>query len=138
MSPIVDQFWIGNIHSKVTYSNESTKFKVIIPMSRIPINQFLNTFFPTVILWMFGYSTLLIDPTETGFGNRFAGSGTAVLVIATLITAVKSDLPKTAYMKLIDIWFLWHVLSVFLVIVCHIVLDGLRKNIQNRNEEKSV
>ena len=103
-------------------------------MDRIPTNQMLTTFFPTVILWLFGYSTLLVDPTENGFDNRFAGSGTALLVIATLISAAKSDLPKTAYMKLIDIWFLWHVLSVFLVIVCHIVLDGLRKNIQNRNE----
>ena len=131
---IIDQFSIEKIYRKATYSNKSTEFKVIIQMGRIPTNQMLTAFFPTVILWMFGYSTLLIDPTETGFGNRFAGSGTAVLVIATLITAVKSDLPKTAYMKLIDIWFLWHVLSVFLVIVCHIVLDGLRKNIQNRNE----
>ena len=131
---IIDQFSIEKIYRRAAYSNKSTEFKVIIQMGRIPTNQMLTAFFPTVILWMFGYSTLLIDPTETGFGNRFAGSGTAVLVIATLITAVKSDLPKTAYMKLIDIWFLWHVLSVFLVIVCHIVLDGLRKNIQNRND----
>ena len=102
-------------------------------MSRIAINQFLNTFFPTVILWLFGYSTLFIDPTENGFDNRFAGSGTALLVIATLITAVKSDLPKTAYMKFIDLWFSWHVLAVFLVIVCHIALDRINKNLKNQN-----
>ena len=107
-------------------------------MGRIPTNQMLTAFFPTVILWMFGYSTLLIDPTETGFGNRFAGSGTAVLVIATLITAVKSDLPKTAYVKFIDIWFSWHVLAVFLVIVCHIFLDRVRKSSQNGNQNQDV
>ena len=138
--PIVDQFWIGNIQSKATYSNESTKFKVIIPMNRIPINQFLNTFFPTVILWLFGYSTLFIKPNDNGFDNRFMGSGTALLVIATLITSVKSDLPKTAYMKFIDIWFLWHVMFVFTIIVYHIVLDLIRKKLdsQNENDDKVV
>ena len=99
---IIDQFSIGNIHSEATYSNASTELKVIIPMSRIAINQFLNTFFPTVILWLFGYSTLFIEPNENGFANRFMGSGTALLVMATLINAVKGDLPKTAYMKFID------------------------------------
>ena len=107
-------------------------------MDRIPTNQMLTTFFPTVILWLFGYSTLLIDPTENGFDNRFAGSGTALLVIATLITAVKSDLPKTAYMKFIDLWFSWHVLAIFLVIICHIALDRVRKNLQGRNEIQDV
>ena len=109
---------------------------VIISMSRIPTNQFLNTFFPTVILWLFGYSTLFIEPNENGFDNRFMGSGTSLLVIATLINAVKSDLPKTAYTKFIDIWFLWHVLSVFTIIIYHIVLDRIRKNLEGKNENE--
>ena len=104
-------------------------------MSRIPTNQFLNTFFPTVILWMFGYSSLFIEPNETGFGNRFTGAGTALLVIATLINAVKSDLPKTAYIKFIDIWFLWHVVCVFLIIVCHIVINRVRKRLESQQNE---
>ena len=133
---IIDQFSIGNIQSMVSYSNESAKFTVIIPMSRIPTNQFLNTFFPTVILWLFGYSTLFIEPNENGFDNRFMGSGTSLLVIATLINAVKSDLPKTAYTKFIDIWFLWHVLSVFVIIVYHIFLDRIRKNFENLIKNK--
>ena len=132
---IVDQFKIGDIRGDVTNSNDSTKFTVIIPMSRIPTNQFLNTFFPTVILWLFGYSSLFIEPNETGFGNRFTGSGTSLLVIATLINAVKSDLPKTAYIKFIDIWFLWHVVCVFLIIVCHIVINRIRKRLESQQNE---
>ena len=133
---IVDQFSIGNIYSEVTYSNSSTQFIVIIPMRRIAINQFLNTFFPTVILWLFGYSTLFIEPDENGFNNRFMGSGTALLVVATLINAVKSDLPKTAYTKFIDIWFLWHVLSVFVIIVYHIVLDRIRYSLEKQTKKE--
>ena len=133
---ITDQFSIGIISSRVTSSNTSTKFIVNIPMSRIAIEQFLSTFLPTVILWSFGYSTLFIDPNENGFDNRFMGSGTALLVIATLINAVKGDLPKTAYMKFIDIWFLWHVLSAFTIILSHIVLDRIRKTLENQKKIK--
>ena len=64
------------------------------------------------------------------------GSGTALLVIATLINAVKTDLPQTAYTKFIDIWFLWHVLAVFVIIVYHIVLDRIRKNLEKQTPKK--
>ena len=38
--------------------------------------------------------------------------------------------------KFIDIWFLWHVLSIFIVIVYHIVLDRIRKTLENRKKIK--
>ena len=128
---IISQFSIGTISSKVVNSNKSSNFTITIPMTRISTNQLLNTFFPTCILWLFGYSTLFICPNENGFGHRFMGSSTALLVIATLINVVKSDLPKTAYVKFIDFWFLWHVVTVFLMIVYHIVLDRIRKKLEN-------
>ena len=133
----VDQYAIGKISSLVTNVNDSTRLDIIIPMRRLPTNQFLNTFFPTVILWLFGYSTLFIEPSELGFNNRFMGAGTALLVIATLINAVKSDLPKTSYMKFIDVWFLWHVVSVFAIIAYHIVLDRVRSFLEQRSEVMS-
>ena len=86
---IIDQFSIGEFRSETTYSNTSTKFIVYVNMSRLPINQFLNTFLPTVVLWLFIYATLFIHPNENGFNNRFMGSGTALLIIATLIKIVK-------------------------------------------------
>ena len=134
---IIDQYAIGKISSFVTSINDSARFNIVMPMKRIPTNQFLSTFFPSVILWLFGYSTLFIEPTEQGFENRFMGSGTALLVIATLINAVKSDLPKTSYMKFIDIWFLWHVVSVFAIIVYHIVLERMRSYLEKATEAEN-
>ena len=131
---IIDQFKIGKMSSQVTNVKHATRLNIIIPMKRIPTNQFLNTFFPTVILWLFGYSTLFIEPTELGFNNRFMGAGTALLVIATLINAVHNDLPKTSYMKFIDIWFLWHVVSVFAIIIYHIVIERLRSFWEGKTE----
>ena len=134
---IIDQYAIGEMSSVVNSINDSARFHIVMPMTRIPTNQFLSTFFPSVILWLFGYSTLFIEPTEVGFNNRFMGSGTALLVIATLITAVKSDLPKTSYMKFIDIWFLWHVVSVFAIIVYHIILERRRRYLETATEAEN-
>ena len=134
---IIDQYAIGEMSSVVNSTNDSARFNIVMPMKRIPTNQFLSTFFPSVILWLFGYSTLFIEPTEVGFNNRFMGSGTVLLVIATLITAVKSDLPKTSYMKFIDIWFLWHVVSVFAIIVYHIILERMRSYLETATKAEN-
>lgn len=105
-------------------------------MTRIFTNQLLNTFIPSFILWLFGYATLFIVPDEDGFGNRFMGSGTALLVIATLLNAINGDLPKTSYMKFIDLWFLWHIVSTLAIIIWHIILDGIRTDIESECEDK--
>ena len=108
--------------------NHSTKYVIIIPMTRVFTNQLLTMFIPTFILWLFGYATLFIVPDEDGFANRFMGAGTALLVIATFLNAINSELPKTSYLKYIDLWFLWHVISIFAMIVYHIILDRMRRN----------
>ena len=127
---IIGQYAIENINAMVNNTKKSSRLIIVIPMSRMATNQILSTFSPTFVLWLFGYSTMFIDPTENGFNNRFMGAATALLVIATLIATVKSDLPKTAYMKFVDIWFLWHVVSVFTIIVYHIILSRIRANLE--------
>ena len=107
----------------INNQNCSSRLQIVIPVARIPTNQLLSTFFPTGILWLFGYSTLFIDTSDTS--DRFMGAGTALLVIATLLNSINGDLPKTSYLKLIDLWFLWHITNVFGMIISvfwHIVL----------------
>ena len=122
----VGQFLIGDMTNSVRNTNDSTRNIVSIRLTRLYANQIITTFIPTLILWFFGYITLFIEPDEDGFSDRFMGAGTALLVTVTLLNAVNNDLPKTSYMKYIDLWFMWHVISVFLMIAYHIVLDRLR------------
>ena len=53
------------------------------------------------------------------------GSATMILVLATWISVISGDLPKTSYIKPIDIWFVWHVTTTFAIVIYHIVLDRL-------------
>ena len=59
--------------------------------------------------------------------DRFMGAGTALLVIVTLLNAINADLPKTSYMKFIDMWFVWHVICTFFMICYHIWIGRLLK-----------
>ena len=105
-------------------------------MKRIFTNQLLTAFIPTIILWLYGYSTLFIDPDR--HIDRFMGAGTALLVVATLLNAINGDLPKTSYMKYIDLWFIWHVISIFLMIVYHVSLGRLQKYIEMPKDDEVI
>ena len=126
---IIDQFSISDIDSSIEHTNKSTTYTIIFHVIRNYTNQLLNTFIPTLILWLFGYSTLFIEINK--FSDRFIGAGTSLLVIATLFAAISNDLPKTSYMKLIDIWFLWHNISILTIILYHIVLNKLQVYLEN-------
>ena len=127
-SSIVHQFLIGDVESKIEKTNDFTKYIIIIPMNRIFTGQILNTFIPTFILLCFGYSTIFIDTLYPN--DRFIGSGTALLVMVTLLNSVTNELPITSYMKYIDIWFAWHLFSIFSIILFHVTLGRLHKYFQ--------
>ena len=132
----VHQFSIGRIKSNINNTDESTKFIITVPMMRIVTNQLLNKFIPTFLLWLFGYATIFIDLDN--FSDRFMGSATALLVMATLLNSINADLPKTSYMKLIDLWFLWHVVSLFAILIYHIVIDRVCNHLEAKTTKSEV
>ena len=128
----VGQFSIGKMETIINNTKEYTTYTIIIPMNRIFTNQILTTFIPTLILWLYGYSTMFIDPDC--YIDRFRGAGTALLVVATFFNAIHGDLPQTSYVKLIDLWFVVHVISIFLMIAYHVVLGRLKKYFEKQLE----
>ena len=92
-------------------------------MKRIYTNQILWAFIPSSILWLYGYSTLFISHTR--HIDRFRGTGTALLAVVMLLNVINSNLPSTSYVKYIDLWFLWHVASIFFMIIYHILIGRL-------------
>ena len=123
---IVDQFAIGVMTSKIDTNQHSTKLTLSISLRRIPTNHLLKTIIPTLLLCLLGYSTLFVDIRRPG--DRFMGAVTIMLVLATWINVIGSDLPKTSYMKLVDLWFVWHVIMTFIIIIYHIFLDRISTN----------
>ena len=125
---IVDQFKIESVTSEVQNTDEHTKYTFEIVFERVFTRQILKTFIPSFLFWILGYSTIFLDIDQSG--DRFAGSVTVMLVLVSLLDIVNGDLPETSYMKLIDLWFLWHIGMGFGVTIYHIVLRIITRDIQ--------
>ena len=126
-APHISPFTIGETIQNITATHEAARYTFQIQMVRNNRNQVLTIFVPTVVLWLFGYSTLLVDVDNSS--DRFIGAGTSLLVILTLINAISNELPKTSYVKHIDIWFSWHLTTNFVIIAYHIFLDRVMKHL---------
>lgn len=52
---------------------------------------------------------------------------TTLLVLYTLFNHTSDDLPDTAYIKMIDVWFLHCISILFIIIIIHVVVEHLDK-----------
>ena len=63
-----------------------------------------------------------------------------MLVLTTIFIDVSNSLPKTSYLKMIDVWLLFNLLQPFVVVLTHTYMDILRPEDedQTRFDKKSV
>ncbi|XP_076061383.1 uncharacterized protein LOC143037151 [Oratosquilla oratoria] len=92
-----------------------------VPFARRLGYALLNIYTPSLILLIIAYSTLFfrLDIFEV----RIMTALTSLLVMATLFSQVSDSLPKTSYFKMVDVWLLFCIISTFLVIIFHIIID---------------
>ena len=48
-------------------------------------------------------------------------------MLSTLFAQVSDSLPKTSYLKLMDIWFLFSIVYSFMIIILHVLIDYFHK-----------
>ena len=51
-----------------------------------------------------------------------------MLVLTTMFINVSNNLPKTSYMKMVDVWLLFNLLYPFIVVLLHTYMDTLRND----------
>ena len=66
---------------------------------------------------------------------------TCMLVLTTIFIDVSNNLPKTSYMKMIDVWLLFTLLQPFVVVLINTYMDTLReedekKELEGQNAKK--
>ena len=57
-----------------------------------------------------------------------------MLVLTTIFIDVSNNLPKTSYMKMVDVWLPFNLLQPFFVVLMHTYMDTLRED--NEEEHK--
>ena len=52
-----------------------------------------------------------------------------MLVLTTMFINVSNNLPKTSYVKMIDIWLIFNLLLPFIEVLVHTYMDSLRSDV---------
>ncbi|XP_068230941.1 uncharacterized protein [Palaemon carinicauda] len=98
-----------------------------------------NTYIPTTLLVIICYLTLFFDLND--FTDRVMVSLTSLLVLSSLFTQTSQSIPKTAYLKLIDLWFVVIIIFVFVIVLVLVIIESLRlkeqKNLKESDPPKS-
>ena len=53
---------------------------------------------------------------------------TSLLVLVTLFISVSNSLPRTSYVKLIDVWLIFNLLVPFIDVLLHTIIDVIRND----------
>ncbi|XP_042876519.1 uncharacterized protein LOC122256115 [Penaeus japonicus] len=83
-----------------------------------------NAFVPSMFMVFICYLTLLFDLAD--FQDRIMVSLTSLLVLASLFSQTSQSIPKTAYLKHIDVWYIVLITIDFFIIVILVVIENLR------------
>ena len=60
-----------------------------------------------------------------------------MLVLTTIFIDVSNNLPKTSYMKMVDVWLLFSLLLPFTVVLNHTYMDTLRQEEEEKATKQS-
>ncbi|XP_071547976.1 uncharacterized protein [Panulirus ornatus] len=115
---ILASYTVGGF--RVHMTSDST-MKVEFLLTRQPMTTVMSVFIPTMMLVAIGYSTLHLDLALMQV--RLPVSLTTLLVLYTLFNQTSSSLPKTAYVKLIDVWFFLCICTLFVIILFHVFVQ---------------
>ena len=106
-----------------TANPNQNKATFTLDMKRNHKDAVQRIIFPSYILWNMAYLTLFIKIED--FTNRNRISVTLLLALITLFGSVsmRDDFPTTSYFKYIDIWFMWYLTNLVMIIALHICVE---------------
>ena len=84
----------------------------------------LTTFIPTIILNIIGHMSNYFK--EFYFEGLMGLNVTVMLVLTTMFLSVSTNLPPTAYLKMIDCWLLFNLLKPFVDIIVQTYIHTMR------------
>ncbi|XP_064096065.1 uncharacterized protein LOC135207965 [Macrobrachium nipponense] len=117
------QYYLKEEHMKNQSIDEYSSVHVRLVFSNLTTYFLTSTYFPTFILLIIGYMSFFFPVDD--FNDRIMVALTALLVEAAFFAQTSDSVPQTAYLKLVDIWFVFCIAFLFLVIVILVIINVL-------------
>jgi len=107
-----------------TLSTMENAIVMEVVLGRRLLGNFLTIFFPTILLNVIGHSTNFFK--SFFFEAVVTVNLTVLLVLVTMFISVSNSLPKTSYVKMVDIWLIFNLVLPFVEVLIHTYKDYLR------------
>ena len=120
---------VKSIKMKKLFGHESS-VQVEILIRRRLLSIILTTFVPTLLLNIIGHVSNFFK--KFFFEAIISLNVTVLLVLTTMFISVSNNLPKTAYIKLIDVWLIFNLLKPFVDILVQTYIETLRQEEDER------
>ena len=98
--------------------------RVEIGLGRRLISNLLTIFLPTLLLNIMGHCSVYFP--RFYFEAIITVNLTVMLVLTTMYVGVSDTLPKTAYIKMLDIWFIFCMMIPFMEVILQTYIEHLR------------
>jgi hypothetical protein len=131
---VLTQYIIKNWTLSFTNLTEPADgIRMEIVLKRRIMNSVLTVYLPTILVLFIVYATNYFK--EFFFEAVVSVNLTSLLVLTTLFISVSDSLPKTAYVKMIDIWLIFVQLVPWLEVLLHTAMDLMRTDDTEEEDE---
>ena len=105
--------------------NKNQRFvEIELIFGRRLLSLILTIFLPTILMNIIGHCSNYFKPFF--FESVISLNVTVMLVLTTMFLSVSNNLPKTAYVKMIDVWLMFNLFKPFLDIIIQTYIETLR------------
>ena len=112
--------------TKINVTNNSALVQLKITLKHVPSHSLATIYFPITLVLIVAMITLFID--QSHFEATIMVNLTAMLVLYTLYQSISENVPKTAYLKLLDYWVIYAMLIIFIVFVIEVLWELMDQN----------
>jgi len=126
------QYFIRSRHMVLVKIDESGAVRVYIVLGRRLLSNILTVYLPTILLNLTGHVTVYFKPFF--FEAIITVNLTVMLVLTTMFISVANGLPKTSYVKMIDIWLIFVLIIPFMEVLLQTYIEHLRGKTEENKE----
>lgn len=108
----------------LTMKRKGRHVRISFVLQRVPTQYLWDSYLPSLLLLAIGYGTLFL-PVEP-FNDRGTISLTTLLVLVALYTDSASSLPSISYNSHIDIWYIFSMVFLALIVATHLLTSASR------------
>ena len=130
-SKLLSQYYVMDYEIKSGNVENIPGVKVSIILGRKLLGNILTVFTPTILLNLIGHSTNYYK--DFFFEAVVSVNLTVMLVLVTMFISVVESLPKTSYIKMIDIWLIFNLVLPFVEVLLHTFMESL-----NSDEDRTI